>query len=115
MSELTQLEKTKDPHPEFMTEWTSFIEKYLKQDNFQEVINIALTQTLGHLDYTKHRSCLVGEIHGFTSDYIREYSGKYCDYCYQHSHYLSFRITALDDFYSWKDEMYNHMQEKHWK
>jgi len=109
VSELIQV--TRDPHPEFMTEWTSYVEKYITQ-NINIVGDKITKETNGQLNLANHKCCLVAEAHGFSGDYVDD-----CDVCRQESMSNVFEMFSkcdIDKFYEWKDMMYDHMKEAHW-
>ena len=114
MSELIQIDKTEDPHPEFMTEWTSILEKEIQNYDGSDAICHGAPISLG-----SHKMCCVGEAHKFSDSYMGWlHSSQRCDFCREQSDHGVFQAIYSHDiqqFYTWKDTLYNHMKEVHWK
>lgn len=110
LSELIQIEKTRDLHPEFITEWTAIIEQYLSTEydvwNFLDK-HFAEIQRQTGLDWHDHKLCFVGEAHGFRDQCA-------CSVCFNFA--IDHRPRdSKKGFYEFKNDLYNHMKEVHWK
>jgi len=100
---------------DFLPKWTKFAEEH------HSIMMYHQTQDQFGLEISSFDSCLVGEGHGFTSDYSDDFHDDCCKFCYKFAsgdlliNGIGFTnaISNLKNFYLFKEGLYNHFMRFH--
>ena len=98
----------KDKHPYFLPQWTSAVEYIHKNstiDNENDVLDRA--EGIFNLDWFSSRCCFTGEA------YFHQSAPMKCDDCRTFTYNYSGCVLEISDFYKFKNDLAEHLQEAH--